>query len=112
MHMTDDELTDAWESLRLGRAITHLEHVRLSWLLISRHGVTDGSSRIGAGTLANCVAMDARERFDPELTARWSEAIAEAMQSSTATTSDEFLEEHPEFLDSRLFGPPTWMTDT
>ena len=108
--MTDEELTDAWESLQLGRAVTHEEHVRVSWVLISRHGGTAGSSRIAAATQANCVAMDALDRFDPDLTARWSHAIASAMESSGATTADEFLVRHPEFLNSRLYGLPTWLT--
>jgi len=107
--MTDDELTDAWESLELGRAVTHEEHVRVSWVLITRHGGTAGTSRIAAATLANCIAMNATDRFDPALTARWSRAISAAMETSDATTPDEFLDQHPKFLDSRLFGIPEWM---
>jgi hypothetical protein len=107
--MTDEELADAWESCRLGRAVTHVEHVRISWVLLSRHGTWDGSSRIADGTLRNCVATDASDRFDPDLTARWTESIASAVESSAAGTADKFLEEHPEFQNSRLFGLPAWM---
>ncbi|HEX4526501.1 MAG TPA: hypothetical protein VH108_07145 [Gaiellaceae bacterium] len=107
--MSDDQLTDAWESLHLVRAVTHEEHVRISWVLITRHGSTAGCSRIAAATLANCIAMDARDRFDPALTARWSQAISAAMETSDAITAGEFLDQHPKFLDSRLFGVPEWM---
>jgi hypothetical protein len=107
--VTDDELTDAWEACQLGRAVSHAEHVRVSWVLVSRHGRTVGSSRIAVGTLKNCVAMNAAERFDPELTARWSEAIATAVEAGEAPTAERFLEQHPEFLDSRLFGVPAWI---
>jgi hypothetical protein len=107
--MTDDELTDAWESAQLGRAVTDVEHLRIAWVLIRRHGAADGVTRIALGTLRNCVAMDAADRFDPDLTARWSEAIGAAMESSEAATADEFLRRHPELLDSRLFELPSWM---
>lgn len=108
--VTDDELTDAWEACQLARAVTHAEHVRVSWVLISRHGRDAGTSRIAEGTLRNCAAMDAVDRFDPDLTARWSEAIASAVESNDAPTAERFLERHPEFLNSRLFGVPAWMT--
>jgi len=108
--VTDDELTDAWEACQLGRAVTHAEHVRVSWVLISRHGGAAGTLRIAEGTLRNCVAMDAADRFDPVLTARWSEAIASKVESSDAPTAERFLEQHREFLNSRLFGAPAWMS--
>jgi hypothetical protein len=107
--MTDEELATRWEDCRLGRVVTHAEHVRISWVLLSRYGTLDGGSRIVDGTLRNCVAMDATDRFDPDLTARWTESIASAVESSEAATVDKFLEEHPEFLNSRLFGLPAWM---
>jgi hypothetical protein len=106
--VTDDELTDAWEACQLGRAISHAEHVRISWVLISRHGRAAGSSRIATGTAKNCKAMNAAERFDPELTARWTEAIAVAAEAGDAPTAERFLEDHPEFLNSQLFGVPAW----
>jgi hypothetical protein len=104
----DETLTRDWETVALGRSITHYEHLRTAWFLISRYGRDEGSQRVTDGTLRNCFAMDAAERFDAELTDRWNEAIATAVESSTATTSDAFLVEHPEFLDSRLFGLPSW----
>lgn len=110
--MTDDELTDMWESCLLERAITHAEHLRISWVLITRHGEAIGRSRIADGTLRNCVALDAPDKFDADLTARWSEAIATAMRSGHTTRASEFLAEHPELLNSTLYGPPTWQTST
>jgi hypothetical protein len=107
----DEELTREWEDAALGRAVTHHEHLRIAWLLISRHGREEGSRRVSEGTLRNCLAMEAADRFDGALTDRWNDAIATAVESSSATTSAEFLVEHPEFLDSRLFGLPAWKRD-
>ncbi len=108
--MTDDELTDAWEACQLGRAVTHAEHVRVSWVLITRHGGAAGTLQIAEDTLRNCVAMDAADRFDPALTVRWSEAIASKMESSDALSAEQFLQQHPELLNSRLFGAPGWVS--
>jgi hypothetical protein len=54
------------------------------------------------------MALESLERFDAALTDRWNAALADAVEASTASTSAEFLREHPEFLDSRLFGLPAW----
>jgi hypothetical protein len=106
--MNDEELTAAWEAASLGRAVTHHEHVRIAWLLISTFGRSEGTRRVKDGTLRNCVTMASPQRFDPSLTDRWSSAIADVVETSTADTSSEFLDEHPELLESDRFGLPAW----
>jgi hypothetical protein len=59
--VTDDELTDLWGAV-LGRAVTHEQHLRITYTLIGRHGRDEARRRLLAGTLANCQAMDAAER--------------------------------------------------
>lgn len=110
--MTDEELTREWEAARLGRSVTHVEHVRIALVLISRHGRDEGSRRITDGTLRNCIAMQAADRFDRDLTDRWNEALADALETSDAATADEFIREHQAFLNSRLFGLPAWRDRT
>ena len=83
------------EACQLGRAVTHAEHVRIPWVLISRHGRAAGSSRISDATLKNCKAMNAAERFDPELTARWAEAIASAVEADNSPTAERFSNSIP-----------------
>jgi hypothetical protein len=108
----DGELTAEWEAARLERAITHHEHLRIAWFLIRTFGRDEGSRRVTDGTLRNCLSMGVPDRFDADLTDRWSDAIADAVEDSSETTSDDFLSEHPELLDSRLFGLPAWKRKT
>jgi hypothetical protein len=60
------------------------------------------------GTLDNCEAMDATDRFDEALTRRWSERIAAAVQEGDGDTFEEFIELHPELLRGDLLGLPSW----
>ena len=52
--------------------------------------------------------LGAAERYDAELTRRWSEALADAVSASDASDADEFVRQRPEFLRSDLFGLPRW----
>jgi hypothetical protein len=103
-----DALCDAWEAAGLGRSITHLEHVRIAWVLVRRHGREEGGRRILAGTLRNCEALGVADRFDEPLTRRWIEAIADAVDEDAGGDVDGFLRAHPELARSDLLGSPTW----
>ncbi len=108
---TDEQLTDAWEECALGRAISHEEHLRISFVLLRRHGSEEGVRRIVVATRRNCEALGAAERYDEALTRRWAEALAQALESSNAASADELLAEHPDFRRSDLFGRPAWRTE-
>jgi hypothetical protein len=106
--MTNDELTDRWEAV-LDRAITHEEHLRIAYTLIRRHGRAEARSRLVAGTLANCQALDAGERFDADLTARWSDRMASCVESDDDGGSfTALIERHPDLRASDLLGLPDW----
>ena len=48
--MNDAELTDAWESGAVfPGGISHLEHVRIAWVLHQRHGEAEARERLLAG---------------------------------------------------------------
>lgn len=104
----DERLTEAWLGCELGRAISHEEHLRISFVLLRRHGRVGGSRRIAEGTLQNCEELDAAGRYDDELTQRWTAALADALEESDAQDAQEFLLRHPHFRQSDLYGPPAW----
>jgi len=108
--LTEDErLAERWErGERLERAITHEEHLRIAWVLLRRHGREAGSRRLLEGTRRACEVHGVPERFDADLTARWSGAIADALEQRPAPGSlAELLERHPELRDGGRFGGPT-----
>jgi len=108
--MNDDDvaLTDAWCACALGRSISHEEHLRVSFVLLRRHGRDEGRRMIVERTRANCDALDAADRYDDALTARWADALADAVGRSAAPDADAFLRDHPELARSDLFGLPAW----
>ena len=104
----DEQLTDAWLACRLGRAISHDEHLRISFVLLQRFGREEGARRIGDGTRRNCAALGASDRYDDKLTQRWTDALADAIEGGEDSDAEAFLSAHPRFRDSGLFGPPAW----
>lgn len=108
--MTDDELTDAWESgsvLGGGAGVGHLEHLRVAWVLHRRHGAEGARRRLLRGTELQCRVHGCPEKFDPALTERWARAVADAAAlDGLGRTADEFLDAHPELLRGDLFGRP------
>jgi hypothetical protein len=110
--VTEDELTDRWESI-LDRAVTHEEHLRIAYTLHRRHGRDEARRRLLKGSLANCQAMDAADRFDADLTARWSDQIASCIADDDGGGSYlVFIARHPELRKSDLLGLPAWKRDS
>ena len=106
--MTEDELAEAWESGALCRPISHVEHVRIAVVLLRRHGPDEGEQRLVDGTKLNCRLLDAAERFDEELTRRWSTLVADALDAEDARSADELLGARPELARGDLLGAPAW----
>ena len=105
--MTDDELTDAWEAGHVfAGGISHVDHVRIGWVLHRRHGEDEARLRLVHGTRRACELHGCPEKFDAVVTERWSNAIAEAVgRDGFGPTAGAFVEAHPELLDGRRFGP-------
>jgi hypothetical protein len=109
--VTDDELTDAWEAV-MGRAITHEEHLRIAYTLVRRYGRKEARRRLLVGTRLNCEAMDAADRFDPELTVRWANHIAACVEVEVeGVPFDDVIARNPDLRNSGLLGAPAWKRD-
>jgi len=105
--MTDEELTDAWESgVVFAGGITHEQHVRIARVLHLRHGAK-ASIRLLVGTQRACATHGCPEKFDVELTRRWSQAVGSAVAVDAGTDGDEFLAIHPLLRRSDLFRSET-----
>ena len=102
--MTDEELTDAWESGTVfATGISHEQHVRIALVLHRRYRPDEAQARLVAGTRRACIAHGCPEKFDAELTRRWSAAIASVAASDPAQDAEAFLRRHPELLRGDLF---------
>ena len=106
--LEDDRLVDLWESRALGRSVSHREHLRIAWILFSRHGIEDGGRRLMAGTRDMCVALDALDRYDEDLSRRWTDLLGDAFATEPGRDPEDFIALHPEILKGDLLGPPRW----
>jgi hypothetical protein len=106
--MTDAELTDAWEAGALfPGGVSHLEHLRIAWVLHERRGPAEARRRLLSGTKRACEVHGCPEKFDSVLTERWAHAITEAIvRDGLGPSAEHFLTAHPELRRGDLFGRP------
>ena len=103
--LSDAELTDRWERQELGGSgVTHIDHVRVAWVLQRRHGSAAAEERLVEGTRKGCDHYGVPEKFDESLTRRWAKAISAAIGDAPASESfQEFLERNPKLQRGDLF---------
>lgn len=106
--MTDDELTDAWEAGAVfPGGVSHLEHLRIAWVLHRRYGPEEAQRRLVLGTKRACETHGCPEKFDAALTERWARAIAEAARrDGLGPTAATFIATYPQLHRGDLFGAP------
>jgi hypothetical protein len=91
--ISDDELTDRWERQELGgTGVSHIDHVRVGWVLHRRYGAAEAEERLVEGTRKGCDSDGVPEKFDERLTRLWARAISDAAGTgSELETFDEFI---------------------
>jgi hypothetical protein len=104
--LTNDEITDRWEAQQLdGAGVSHLDHVRVAWVLARRHGAAAAEEHLVDGTRKGCDHYRVPEKFDEQLTRRWAAAICAAL-GADAESFDAFIARNPELQRGNLFGRP------
>lgn len=99
--VTDDELTDDWEAGTVfPGGISHLQHLRIAWVLHRRHGAEETRPRLLDGTKWACDA------HDPSLNDhRWARAISDAIEhDGPQATADHFLAADPDLQRGGFLG--------
>ena len=106
MAVTDDELTDAWESgNELPGGVSHLQHLHIAWVLHRRYGHDEARRRLVSGTKRACEVHGCPEKFDAVITEQWARAVAEAAErDGLGPTAEHFIATHPQLRRSDLFG--------
>lgn len=109
MGVTDDELTNLWEAGRIfDGGITHEQHLRIAWILHKRHGAAKAKARLLSGTKHACERHGCPEKFDPELTDRWADAVADGIaRTGPEASASAFFAAHPHLLQGDLLGHPS-----
>jgi hypothetical protein len=106
--LSDDELADRWESQDLGGSgVSHIDHVRVAWVIDRRHGRTEAEECLVQGTRKGCDHYRVPEKFDEDLTRRWARAVSDAVADAPESEGfQDFIERNPELRRGDLFGKP------
>jgi hypothetical protein len=106
--LSDKELADRWESQDLGgTGVSHIDHVRVGWVLHRRHGAAEAEERLVEGTRKGCDHYGVPEKFDEHLTRMWARAISEAVGGAgDSETFEEFMARNPQLRRGDLLGKP------
>jgi hypothetical protein len=106
--LPEDDLADRWEHQQLGGSgVSHIDHVRVAWILHRRHGASEAEERLVEGTRRGCDHYGVPEKFDEDLTRRWARAVSTAAAvGSERETFDAFIARNPELRCGDLFGKP------
>jgi hypothetical protein len=106
--LADDELADRWETQALGGSgVSHIDHVRVAWVLHGRHGPVEAEERLVEGTRKGCDYYGVPEKFDEHLTRRWARPVSDAVADAPESESfQDFIERNPELRRGDLFGKP------
>jgi hypothetical protein len=99
-------LTDRWESQELGgTGVSHIDHVRVGWVLHRRHGAAEGEERLVEGTRKGCDYYGVPEKFDEHVTRMWARAISAAVGDALESEAfDQFIARNPRLRRGDLFG--------
>jgi hypothetical protein len=103
--LSDEELADRWQSQELGGSgVSHVDHVRVGWVLHRRHGALEAEERLVEGTREGCEHYGVSDKFDEHLTRLWARAIAEAVgDAPQSETFEEFIARNPRLQRGDLF---------
>jgi hypothetical protein len=102
--MSDDELVRGFEGDGFAPgAFRHAEHVRLTWILLARHGRADAERRLLTGLRALAARAGKPEKFDEALTRAWLAEIDHVRcQYPQARSFEDAVAACPGLLDKAL----------
>jgi len=102
--MTDDKLLTAFETCALpNTAFRHLDHVRVAWLYVRRHGPAAAESRMLDGLQRFAAAHGVPQLYNDTLTRFWVRLVAHVVEAFPAAAQfDETVACFPRLQDTAL----------
>ena len=94
--LSDAAFQEQFETCTLPPTLfSHEAHLRLAWLLIQEHGLSQAEVKIQDLLLAYVSALGAREKYNTTLTVAAMKAVHHYMQKSSADSFSNFIEDFP-----------------
>ena len=98
--LTDEAFLAALEDGSLpGEAFGHRAHLRLTWLLLRRHGPEAGTARVAALLRTFSAAKGAAHKFHATLTRAWAARVAAALRACPEADFEHFLARSPQLRE-------------
>jgi hypothetical protein len=113
--MSDDFLDELNCVLGQGRGFGHREHLELAWRYVRSHDLRD-AERLMRGAIRHvAVSHGQLDKYHETLTVTWLRLVDLHARTTSATSFEGFLAEHPALLDrelpSRHFSPALLSSD-
>jgi hypothetical protein len=106
--MKDDELVESFETGTLAPAeFHHRDHLRLTWIYLTRLGRRETERRLLDGLRALAVRIGKPDKFDAPLTLAWVAAIDKARAVDPGRTFEELIAANPHLLERSSVRIPT-----
>jgi hypothetical protein len=104
--MSDDELLRAFEECAIPASnFHHREHLRMTWLYLRRDGLAAGGHNMADGIRRLSRSHGHADRYHETITRFWIHVVFLGMhEGPEASTSDDFVDQHPHILDKHLMG--------
>ena len=102
--MNDAEFLEAFHRNSLPSIeFRHKGHLRLAWLILSRHNKTEAASIVSREIRRFAVSQGAAGRYHDTLTRFWVYLVDHAMEKATGAKGiDDLIQEFPILLDKNL----------
>jgi len=102
MSAGDRLFIDAFHRRSLER-FSHRDHLRLAWIVMSRHGLAEGLNLMRQGIREFAEDQGSANRYHETLTMFWSRLVNHAIENSpSAQTFETFLSSFPFLMDKSL----------
>ncbi len=99
--MTDDEFLRAFLSGRL-HEFHHRDHLRLTWIVITRHGAVKAPGMISSGIRQFAAHHGQGEKYHETMTRFWVDIVSHCIRAGKVRSFDHLLAEFPMLLDKSL----------
>lgn len=102
--LPDDDFLRAFFSAELSNMdFHHRDHLRLTWLMVRRHGPTEAEAAVTAGIQSFAAANGHTARYHDTMTRFWVRLVAHAIANRPELQNfDAFLAAYPMLLDPTL----------
>lgn len=98
--LPDEAFVRAFENCEIaGESFRHADHVRLAWILVTKHGLSGAEQRFCEGLKRLASHLGVSEKFHLTVTLAWLRAVAARVEPDRADAFAAWIALHPSLLN-------------